>query len=263
MKKLFLVLLLIAIIVIPSSIAFAEKPIKPNICDTNCKLCKIIKDLPNIIDCRCAIFGSCAFVAVKIRGVASTTDYKNLINLVKDTVTKADASINKVFVSSSVRAFKALENIKKGQYEKLIKDFELSTNDLPIKLPNEKEIPEHWRRKYNELPKFNSFANLTIFASNNLLANFLPTVVTPSVVNCTTEPFDSAKSSFPCQRAKVNENLATLNLSNDTNNLIIENSALTLTTSSSDNYQFDPANTATENSFTRPQALPYLKTRLK
>ncbi len=115
MKKLIfsLSLLMLCLCLIPTAAALADEKCGERGCERGCgqEICEQIKTMDNVADCRMALLHRHVFIAVKTKGITTSTSNKKLVENIKTKVMEICPDIAEIYVSTSVKAFTAIEDI--------------------------------------------------------------------------------------------------------------------------------------------------------
>lgn len=140
MKKILfsLSLLIFCLCLIPTAAVLAEERGGERGCRQ--EICEQVCAMENVADCRAAILNRHAFIAVKTKGITTSTANKKLAENIKVKVTEICPDIAEIYVSTSVKAFTAIEDLNsKKELKELLQLFGIKLEDIMPPRPHHKE----------------------------------------------------------------------------------------------------------------------------
>lgn len=138
MKKVILILLAVLLVAGAVGTCFADSA-KPCCDDLETK----IKELDNVRDCKIICFRGYCFVALRTQGIMTKTNQNALVEKVTAVVSECCPRTRKVFVSTSVKTFSAMDGMtEENIWEQLIKLFNLNIDEYPLPKPKPMPFPD-------------------------------------------------------------------------------------------------------------------------
>lgn len=105
----FMTIVLALSVLMPTVVYAKESPQ-----ETSCKICETVKTVDKVKDCKAIVVHGNVFVAVKLGGIATKTTAEQTEEKIKTVVKETYPCITQVYVSTSVKAFAAMEDFEKG-----------------------------------------------------------------------------------------------------------------------------------------------------
>lgn len=140
MKKILfsLSVVIFCLCLIPTAAVLADEKTGERGCRQ--EICEQVCAMENVADCRAVILNRHAFIAVKTKGITTSTANKKLMENIKAKVIEICPDIAEVYVSTSVKAFAAVEDLNnKKELKELLQLFGIKLEDIMPQRPRTRE----------------------------------------------------------------------------------------------------------------------------